>query len=114
MSELRSYLEELRAEDLATVSDQVLEEDFAELQRAAQVLKAERLRRLAELDRRRPYLRDGYLSTSTWFARRFGQSHSTAVGDLLLARALADMPATMQALASGEVSTSVARILAGA
>ena len=72
MSEMRSCLEELRAEDLAEVSDQVLEEDFAELQRAAEILEAERLRRLAELDRRRPYLRDGYLSTSTWFARRFG------------------------------------------
>jgi Domain of unknown function (DUF222)/HNH endonuclease len=114
MSELRSYLEELRAEDLAGVSDQVLEEDFAELQRAREILEAERLRRLAELDRRRPYLRDGYLSTSTWFARRFGQSHTTAVGDLRLARALRDMPATREALASGEVSTSVARILAAA
>jgi Domain of unknown function (DUF222)/HNH endonuclease len=114
MSELRGYLEELRAEDLAGVSDQVLEEDFAEMQRAAQILEAERLRRLAELDRRRPYLRDGYLSTSTWFARRFGQSHSTAVGDLRLARALLDMPATTDALASGEISVSVARILAAA
>jgi Domain of unknown function (DUF222)/HNH endonuclease len=114
MSELRSALEAFQAEDLAGMPDAGVEEGFAELQRAREILEAERLRWLAELDRRRPYLRDGYLSTSSWFAQQFRLAHSAAAGDVRLARALDAMPQTRKAVASGEVSSSVARVLATA
>jgi hypothetical protein len=63
VSELRSAIEGLRAETLPELPDARIEEDFAELQRALELLDAERLRRLAEIDRRRLFERDGHLST---------------------------------------------------
>ncbi len=71
MSELRSALEGLRSESLAEQPDARIEEDFAELQRAGELLEAERLRRLAEIDRRRLFERDGHLSAASWLASRF-------------------------------------------
>lgn len=52
MSELLAAIEGYRAEALAELPDARLEEDFAELQRAGEALELERLRRLAEIDRR--------------------------------------------------------------
>ena len=46
MSELRSAIEAFRSEDLASLPDARLEEDFSELHRASEQLEAERLRRL--------------------------------------------------------------------
>ena len=66
MSSLRSVLDELQAEDVRTASDAALETDYGELQRAADILEAERLRRLAEIHRRQSHRRDGYLSTASW------------------------------------------------
>lgn len=106
MGNLRSVLDELRSEDLPGLSDPQLEEDFAELQRAADVIEGERLRRLGELDRRRPFQRDGYLSTTSWLANRFGVSGGRAADQVRLARALSQMPATRQAIAGGEISCS--------
>jgi hypothetical protein len=91
---LRAAVGALVGEDLSQRSSEALEEDLDECQRAAEVLEAERLRRLAELDRRRPYFRDGHLSTSSWFAQRYHVAHSTAAGDVRRARALDAMPGT--------------------
>lgn len=112
MSGPRSALEELRTEDLACVSDQVLEQDFGELQKASEALEAERLRRLAEIHRRSAYRRDGYLSTSAWLVDRFGVSQAT--GQVRMARALDEMPSVRGALASGEISCSAVRVLVAA
>jgi hypothetical protein len=65
VSGLRSVVDELRAETLAELPDALVEEDFVELQRACEQLEAERLRRLAELDRRRLFERDGHLSAAS-------------------------------------------------
>ena len=65
MSELRSVVDAFRCEALAYLPDARLEEDFAELQRAIEVLEAERLRRLAEIDRRSVHARDGFLSPAS-------------------------------------------------
>lgn len=114
MSELDSFLDQLESEELSSVPDAALEEDLAVLQRSAERLEVQRLRRMAEIDRRRPYLRDGYLSTSSWLAHQHRVSHSTATNDLRMARALEAMPQTRRALAAGEISGSAARILAAA
>ena len=66
MSELRSAIDEYRSEALGELPDSRADEDFAELQRAIQALEAERVRRLADLDRRGCYRRDGHLSTVSW------------------------------------------------
>jgi hypothetical protein len=114
MSTLRSALEELRAEDLASVSDAGLESDLDELERAGSVLEAERARRLAEFERRGTWRREGHLSVSAWLASRHRVGFSDAERRLRLAGALPAMPQVAEALGSGEVSASTAGLLAAA
>jgi Domain of unknown function (DUF222)/HNH endonuclease len=114
MSGLRSVVEELRAETLPELPDALVEEDFEELHRAVELLKAERLRRLAEIDRRRLFERDGHLSAASWLASRFKVAWGTAREQVRIARALEEMPETRRALDEGELSLSAVRVLVSA
>jgi hypothetical protein len=114
LSELRSAVERLQAEILAELPDAVVEEDFAELQRAVELLEVERLRRLAEIERRGIHERDGNLSVASWLASRFKVAWGTARESVRVARALEDMPLTQRSLEQGELSLSAARVLAAA
>jgi hypothetical protein len=107
-------LDEYRGIDLSEASDAQVEEGFAELQRACEQVELERLRWLAALDRRRPWLRDGHLSTTSWLAETHRLSRSAAAGDVRMARSLEAMPTTREAVAGGDVSMSGARALAAA
>jgi hypothetical protein len=111
VSGLRSAVEELRSETLPELPDAVVEEDFAELHRAVELLEAERLRRLAEIDRRRLFERDGHLSTASWLATRFKVAWGTAREQVRISRGLQEMPETRRALDEGELSMSAARVL---
>src|SRR5438876_8561731 len=71
MSELRSALDGFRSEVLSDLPDARIEEDFAELQRASELVEMERLRRLAEIERRGLFQRDGHLSAASWLASNF-------------------------------------------
>lgn len=104
MSELRSVVDVLRAESLAELADARIEEDFAELQLAMEHLEVERLRRLAEIDRRRLFERDGHLSSASWLATRFRLAWGSARRHVRLARGLEEMPVTRRALERGETS----------
>ena len=114
MSSLRSALDELRIEDLDRLTDVGLEEDFAELERAARTLDVERARRLAAIDRREPWRRDGFLSTSAWLAHRFRMGWAAVTRQLRQAAALEVKPATAEALASAEISPCAAAVLIAA
>jgi hypothetical protein len=114
VSELRSVVEALRAEALAGLPDAQLEDDFAELQLACQRLEAERLRRLAEVERRAIHRRDGHLSCAAWLVRRFRLGWGAAREQVRLARALDHMPSARRALDEGEVSMSGVGVLARA
>jgi Domain of unknown function (DUF222)/HNH endonuclease len=114
VGELESVLDELEAQDLGSLPDAALEENFARLQRSAERIEVLRLRHLAQLDDRQPYLRDGYLSISSWFAQRHRVAYSTAIRDVRMARALEAMPKTREALAAGDISGSAARVLSEA
>src|SRR4051794_17849474 len=114
MSELRSVVEQLRSETLSDLPDARIEEDFAELQRACEMLEVERLRRLAEIDRRRLCERDGHLSTASWLARTHHLSRGAAQTAVKLAGALEDMPETRRALGGGDISMSAVRLLVDA
>ncbi len=111
MSELRSAVEGLRSETLAELPDARIEEDFAELQRVVELLEVERLRRLAEIDRRRLFQRDGYLSVASWLATTHKVSWGAAREHVRTARALEQMPETRRALDAGELSMSAVRVL---
>src|SRR6266540_4391613 len=106
MSELRSAIEVLQAEDVGAVSDEQLEADFTELERAARTLEAERLRRLAEIHRRQSHRREGYLSTSSWLVDQHHFGWTAATKDIRTARSLQRMPRTQEALGNGELTSS--------
>lgn len=112
MSGLRSVIEELRTEALPELPDALIEEDFAELQRAVELLEVERLRRLAEIDKRRLFERDGYLSSASWLASRFKVGWGAARELIRVARSLEEMPATREALQAGDISLSGVKVLA--
>lgn len=114
MSELRSAVEMLRSEALPDLPDARIEEDFAELQRVVEMLEVERLRRLAEIDRRRLFERDGHLSAASWLAATHKVAWGAARENVRVARALDEMPVTRQALDAGELSMSAARVLIAA
>ena len=114
MSELRSVLEALSSEALADLPDARIEEDFGELQRAAELIDAERLRRLAEIERRGLYTRDGHLSTASWLATTFKVAWGAAREQVRTARALEEMPLTRRALDDGDLSMSAVRVLVAA
>ena len=114
MSELRSVVDVLRSEVLANLPDARLEDDFAELQRSCEQLEVERLRRLAEIERRATFKRDGHLSAASWLASQFKVGWGTARESVRTARALEEMPETRQALEEGDVSMSGAKVLLAA
>src|SRR5712691_1347895 len=91
MSELRSAVETLRSETLSDLPDARAEEDFAELHRAMELLEMERLRRLADIERRRVFERDGHLSVTSWLAASFKVAWGTARELVRLARALQEI-----------------------
>jgi uncharacterized protein DUF222 len=114
MSELRSVVEQLRSASLPELPDALIEEDFEELHRALELLEVERLRRLAEVDRRRLFERDGHLSVASWLVTKFKVAWGTAREQVRMARSLEDMPAARDALDRGDLSMSAARVLVSA
>ena len=114
MSTLRSVLDELGGEDLAGAPDEALEDGFAELQRASDVLEAEKLRRLSEIRRRQTYRRDGYLSVVAWLKDRCQVGDAEAARAAGVSRSLERMPLTREAFASGDLSGDAVRVLAKA
>lgn len=114
MSTLRSALEELRGEDLAAVGDEELVVDLDELERASRAIEAERSRRLAELERRGSFARDGFLSLTAWLVARHRVPGASAARRVRLARVLERMPLVAASLASGEIDPAAAGLLASA
>lgn len=114
MSELRSVVDALRSETLPELPDARIEEDFAELHRAVELLEVERLRRLSEIDRRRLFERDGHLSAAAWLATTFKVTWGSAREHVRVARALEEMPGTRRALDEGDLSMSAVRLLVAA
>jgi len=114
LSEIRSVVEQLRSASLPELPDALIEEDFEELHRVLELLEVERLRRLAEIDRRRLFERDGHLSAASWLVTRFKVAWGTAREQVRMARSLEDMPVAREALDRGDLSMSAARVLVSA
>jgi hypothetical protein len=114
MSMLRSAIEEITTTDLDRLDDAGLEENFAELDRAADLICSERLRLLAVIEARGTYGNDGHLSITSWLAQRFRKSWSEASRLVRGSRALVRMPATHRALVGGEITPCALVALASA
>ena len=112
--ELRPAIDAFRSDVLPELPDALAEEDFAQLWRASELIELEKLRRLADLERRGVFARDGHLSVGAWLAERFGVARGAAVGAAKVARALEEMPVTTAAVEAGEVTLSAARTLVAA
>jgi len=111
MSSVRSALDELRAEDLTEASSAQLKADLIELERDANALDAERLRRLSEMDNRGDFGEDGYLSTAAWLRDQLGITHGQARQRVEMSRRLATMPRARAAFGDGELGFDKARLL---
>jgi hypothetical protein len=72
--------------------------------------EVERLRRLAVIDKRRLFERDGYLSAASWLATRFKVTWGTARENVRLARSLEEMPVAREALERGALSFSRVKV----
>ena len=103
-----------RAQNIAEHPDVRIEEDFAALQRGIERLKVERLRRLAEIERRGLHERDGHLSAVSWLASTHAMSRGAAFGEVRVARALNEMPLASEALDEGRMSLGAVSLLARA
>ncbi len=114
LSELRSAIGVWQSEILAELPDAVIEEDFADLHRVSELVESERLRRLAELERRGVHERDGHVSVVSWLASRFKVAWGAARDSVRVARSLEHMPVVRRALEDGELSLSAVRALAQA
>jgi Domain of unknown function (DUF222) len=111
VSTLRSAIDELQTDDLARVDDDALVDDLGELIRAADLVHAEALRRIAEVERRGVFARDGHLSMTAWLAHRFRMAAAVAHRDVLTARALRRMPVVARALEGSEIGRSQVQAL---
>jgi hypothetical protein len=89
--------------DVAGLSDAELHEFYLECRRRERVAAAEGAAALAEINRRRSFHREGYLSASAFVAHRAGDSHRAAAGRVRIARALERMPGTADAFEQGDI-----------
>jgi hypothetical protein len=87
------------------MSSRSLHDFYLECRRRESAAAAEGAAALAEIDRRRSFYREGYLSTSAFVAHRAGDSHQAAAGRVRVARALETMPHTAAAFRAGEIDT---------
>jgi len=83
-------------------------------ERASRADAAEQLALIAEIDRRRSFEDEGFLSTTSWLKARFRISGAEARRWVELARRLAGLPDVARALAAGDISFDHARLLAAA
>src|SRR5436190_15824663 len=111
MSALRSAVEELQADELVTVNDDALEADLADVFRASDLLHSEALRRIAEVERRGIFARDGHLSVTAWLVSSFRLAWSAANDHVRTARALGSMRLVGSAFASAEIGRAAVATL---
>ena len=110
--QLRTVTGTVCGEVLTDLTDGRAEDDLVELHRAIERLETELLRRVADLDRRGSFRRDGHLSTASWLVSALRIGWGAAREQVRLARSLASMRRTRRALEAGDISMSGARLLA--
>ena len=96
--------EDLESRVVEQMSDDQLADHVIEIERAARRLEATRARAIAEVERRRSYAADGFLSATAWLVARTGTLASAASQDVRLARALPHMPTMRAALEEGSIA----------
>jgi hypothetical protein len=88
VSALRSAADLLASTDLAELSDVELADELAEVSKVLDIVSAQMLRLTAEVDRRRSYAADGFVSTARFLADSCDMANSTAREKVGVARTL--------------------------
>ena len=114
MSTLRSAIDELAGEELGRVGDRALLDDVVELSRGLAALEAQRVRRIAEIDRRRAFEEDGSLTMMAWLRTTCRMAAGWSRELVRMARRLNSMPATREAFEAGELDSDRVRVLVAA
>lgn len=96
--------EALAAEDVSDLADERVNDDFEALHGAIERLEFQRLRLLAQVDRRRLFAGRGHLSTAAWLVATYRVGWSEAKADVRLARSLDAMPMACKAVEAGQIS----------
>ena len=99
---------------VAELPDDELHEFFLECRRRERVAAAEAAAALAEIDRRRSFMQERFLSASSFVAWRAGDSQRAAAGLVRTARALQRMPQTAAAFERGDIDAIRVRRLVDA
>lgn len=98
----------------AGLSDEGLADEMRRALRESHRWEARRAELLAEAERRGVARREGYVSTTAWLMALSGDPAAVCRSRVAVAQALQRMPETRHAFASGEVSESRVKLLAGA
>ena len=102
------------ASNVEYLANAELHAEVVRQERASRAHAAERLELVSEVDRRRSFEDDGFVSTTSWLRERCRMSGGEAKRWVELARRLAELPTVMLALAEGDISLDHARLLASA
>jgi hypothetical protein len=108
---LETTVRDLMSGDVKRVPDEDLERSILAFQRVIDRLQVERLRLIAEANRRKSFARDGFVSASAWLADKNRTTFAAAKREVTMASALEEMPRTREALERGELSSAAAGML---
>jgi hypothetical protein len=98
-------------EDVARLTDDRLRETLRALARDEQSMAAQLVRYLAEVDKRRLYLGDGYSSLFSWCVGLLRLSEAAAYNRIEVARLGGRFPTIFDALEDGSLTLTAARLL---
>ncbi len=104
VSAARAFVEALAAAPTEHLDPEAVAAEFVELQRILDRVEAEMLRRLRRIGTDRPYVAEGYRSTTAFVKHATRMRGATARRMVARARALAEMPATEERFRRGELS----------
>ena len=111
LEDFRNGAEKLLAVDPFTLTGEQLGDALVEWARIEAKLAAGKARWLAAFEAQRSYADDGSKTAAAWLARRTGGSLASWRALARLARRLRHMPATLAALAAGEITERHAQLL---
>ncbi|MDQ3308348.1 MAG: 13E12 repeat family protein, partial [Actinomycetota bacterium] len=112
--ELHKVIDEMLAVAPADLDDDTLHDDVIELQAVTARLAALKAARVAEWSRRTLWNTDGSTCASSRLASEAGLAPSAARDEVRRANVLAEMPATAEALAAGDITVAHVELLARA
>jgi uncharacterized small protein (DUF1192 family) len=104
VTHLQEAIDRLAQEDLELVPAASLGDDLRALRAAIERMEAEFSRRLERFDSNQGYVPSGYCSAAGWLNDECRMTRSTAWERVRQARRLAQLPATSEAFATGEVN----------